>query len=80
MEKKLNPKDPKNPESASQETSQLTESQDQWPKTPTKQEQAKAISELEGLKKRIDECPSERVRETLKDSLNKENNSSEQDG
>ena len=73
MEKKLNPKDPKKMESESQETFHLTESQDHSHKIPTSQEQAKAISELEGLRHRIEECPSERVREALKDSLNKEN-------
>ena len=64
-------------ESESPKTPPLTESQDQWPKTPTGQDQAKAISALEGLKKRIDECPSDRVREALQDSLNKENTTPE---
>ena len=35
------------------------------------------ISKLERLKKKIDECPSERVREAMKESLNKENSTSE---
>ena len=64
----------------SQETQPITEDEDRSPKTPTSQEQAKAISELEGLRHRIEQCPSERVKEALKDSLNKENNSSEHDG
>ena len=64
-------------ESESPKTSQPTESQDLWHKTLTSREEVKAISELEGLKKRIDECPSERVREALQDSLNKENTTPE---
>ena len=74
MEKNSNPKDQKNPETESPKISPLTESEDHSHKTRTSQEQAKAISELEGLRTRIEECPSERVREALKDSLNKENN------
>ena len=80
MENHTHPKDQSNPQIESQETSHLTESQDHSPKIRTEQEQAKAISELEGLKKRIDQCPSERVREALKDSLNKENHTAESDG
>ena len=37
----------------------------------------KEIADLEELQKKIDECPSERVREAMKDSLNKENSTSE---
>ena len=35
------------------------------------------ISKLERLKQKIDECPSDRVREAMKESLNKENSTSE---
>jgi len=34
-------------------------------------------NERDELLKKIEECPSKRVRETLKDSLNKENSTSE---
>ena len=77
MEKNSNPKDQNDPPIESQRTSPVTENPDPWPKTRTSQDQAKAISELEGLKKRIEECPSNRVREALKDSLNKENTTPE---
>ena len=73
MENHTNQKDPKKELNESQETLQITESVDPCRETHTSREEAKAISELEGLKKRIDECPSSRVREALKDSLNKEN-------
>ena len=73
MEKNSNPKDLSDPQIESERTSPVTENPDPWPKTRTSQEQAKAISEIEGLRTRIEECPSERVREALKDSLNKEN-------
>ena len=79
MEKSSNPKDQNDLQTESQKTSPVTESQDPWPKIRTSQDQAKAISELEGLRTRIEECPSERVREALKDSLNKENNTSDND-
>ena len=62
------------------ETKQTTCEEDHSLKTHIAQDQAKAISELEGLKKRIDECPSDRVKEVLRDSLNKENNTAESDG
>ena len=61
-------------------TKQTTCEEDQWQKTSISREQAKATSELEGLKKRIEECPSDRVKEVLRDSLNKENNTAESDG
>ena len=64
----------------SQETSQTTESEDQWPKTPTGQEEAKATSQEKGLLQRIEDCPSDRVKEVLLDSLNKENNTSDTNG
>ena len=35
------------------------------------------IMKLENLQKKIDECPSERCKEAMKDSLNKENSTSE---
>ena len=76
MENPTDPKDLKKIESELQKTSPQTESQDQWHKTPTSQEEAKATSQLEGLKHRIEECPSKRVREALVDSLNKENTTS----
>ena len=37
------------------------------------------IMELENLQKKIEECPSKRVREAMLDSLNKENNTSDKD-
>ena len=39
----------------------------------------KEIAELEQLQKKIEECPSERVREAMKESLNKENTSTDKD-
>jgi len=39
----------------------------------------KEIADLEELQKKIEECPSERVREAMKESLNKENNTSDKD-
>jgi hypothetical protein len=37
-------------------------------------------NEIEELLKKIEECPSKKVRETLKDSLNKENTTTDKDG
>ena len=39
----------------------------------------KEMAELEELQKKIEECPSERVREAMKESLNKENTSTDKD-
>ena len=39
----------------------------------------KEIADLEELQKKIEECPSERVREAMKESLNKENTSTDKD-
>ena len=62
------------------ETQQTIAEEDHSHKIRTSQEQAKAISELEGLKKRIEECPSDRVKEVLRDSLNIENSTADSDG
>ena len=40
----------------------------------------RTTSQEAGLRQRIEECPSERVREALRDSLNKENNTSDANG
>ena len=37
------------------------------------------LKKEEELLKKIEECPSERVREAMKESLNKENNTSDKD-
>jgi hypothetical protein len=37
-------------------------------------------NEIEELLKKIEECPSKKVREALKDSLNKENTTTDKDG
>jgi len=42
-------------------------------------EDTKDNNDREALLKKIEECPSPRVREALKDSLNKENNATDND-
>ena len=78
MEKNSPQKEVRKPESDLHETDKKWQSEEL--KTPTNQEQEKAISNLRGLEQRIEECPSERVKEILRDSLNKENSTSEKNG
>ena len=77
MENHTNPKDPNPLENESPKISQTTESVNP---IPTSQDQAKATSQEKGLLQRIEDCPSDRVRDVLLDSLNKENNTAESDG
>jgi hypothetical protein len=37
-------------------------------------------NEIEELLKKIEECPSKKVRETMREALNKENTNSDKDG
>lgn len=40
----------------------------------------KEIMDLEELQRKIEECPSERVKKAMKESLNKENSTTEKNG
>ena len=49
-------------------------------KNKTDSTDERTTSQKAGLRQRIEECPSDRVKEVLLDSLNKENNTSDTNG